>query len=57
MTKGHLISKCPFGVDIWTKIPIRFVPGFLPYPLLEGEAEILKKNWYFDPNDDTKRIF
>ena len=29
-TKGQLISKCPFGVIIWTKIPTKFFPGFLP---------------------------
>ena len=27
--KGQLISKCPFGVIIWTKIPMKFFPGFL----------------------------
>ena len=29
-TKGQLISKCPFGVIIWTKIPTKYFPGFLP---------------------------
>ena len=29
-TKGNLISKCPFGVIVWTKIPRKFFPGFLP---------------------------
>ena len=28
--KGQLISKCPFGVIVWTKIPTIFFPGFLP---------------------------
>ena len=28
--KGQLISKCPFGVIVWTKIPTNFFPGFLP---------------------------
>ena len=28
--KGKLISKCPFGVIIWTKIPTKFFPEFLP---------------------------
>ena len=28
--KGLLISKCPFGVIVWTKIPTKFFPGFLP---------------------------
>ena len=29
-TKGQLISKCPFGVIVWTKIPTKFFPKFLP---------------------------
>ena len=29
-TKGQLISKCPFGVIVWTKIPTKKFPGFLP---------------------------
>ena len=28
--KGQLISKCLFGVIIWTKKPTKFSPGFLP---------------------------
>ena len=28
--KGQLISKCPFGVIVWTKIPTKMFPGFLP---------------------------
>ena len=28
--KGQLISKCLFGVIIWTKTPTKFFPGFLP---------------------------
>ena len=28
--KGHLISKCPFGVIVWTKIPMKFFQRFLP---------------------------
>ena len=27
--KGQIISKCPFGVIVWTKIPTKFIPGFL----------------------------
>ena len=30
VTKGQIISKCPFGVIIWTEIPTEFFPGFLP---------------------------
>ena len=28
--KGQLISNCPFGVIVWTKIPTKNFPGFLP---------------------------
>ena len=28
--KGQLISKCLLGVIVWTKIPTKFFPGFLP---------------------------
>ena len=38
-TKGQLISKCPFGVIIWTKIPTNFFPGFLPQPLKRGQIK------------------
>ena len=27
--KGQFISKCPFGVFVWTKIPTKFFPGFM----------------------------
>ena len=30
LNKGQLISKCPFVVIVWTKIPSKFFPGFLP---------------------------
>jgi hypothetical protein len=30
LVKGQLISKCLFGVIIWTKKPAKFFPGFLP---------------------------
>ena len=30
LTKGQLISKCPFGVIVWAKIPTKFFPRFLP---------------------------
>ena len=29
-SKGQLISKCPFGLIVWTKIPTIFFPKFLP---------------------------
>ena len=28
--KGQLISKCLFGVIVWTIKPTKFFPGFLP---------------------------
>ena len=28
--KGQMISKCLFGVIVWTKKPTNFFPGFLP---------------------------
>ena len=30
VTKGQLISKCPFGVIVWTKIPTKKFDKFLP---------------------------
>ena len=29
-TKGQLISKCLFGVIVWTKIAMKILSGFLP---------------------------
>ena len=29
-SRGQLISKCPFGVIVWTKIPTKKFPRFLP---------------------------
>ena len=37
--KGQLISKCLFGVIVWTKIPTNFIPGFLPQPLKRGQIK------------------
>ena len=28
--KGLLISKCPFGVIVWTKIPMKNLTNFCP---------------------------
>ena len=30
LAKGQLISKCPFGVIVWTKIPTKEFDKFLP---------------------------
>ena len=37
--KGQLISKCPFGVIVWTKIPTKKFPRFLPQPLRRGQIK------------------
>ena len=29
-TKGQLISKCPFGVIVWTKMPTKKIDKFCP---------------------------
>ena len=38
-TKGQLISKCPLGVIVWTKIPTKKLPRFLPKPLRRGQIK------------------
>ena len=30
LAKGQLISKCPFGVIVWTKIPTKNLTNFWP---------------------------
>ena len=30
LTKGQLISKCPFGIIVWTKIPTKSFLDFCP---------------------------
>ena len=37
--KGQLISKCSFGVIVWTKIQTKKFPEFLPYPLKRGQIK------------------
>ena len=37
--KGQLISKCPLGVIVWTKIPTKKLPRFLPKPLRRGQIK------------------
>ena len=39
LSKGQLISKCSFGVIIWTKIQTKIFPEFLPYPLKRGQIK------------------
>ena len=38
-TKGQLISKCSLGVIVWTKIPTKKLPRFLPKPLRRGQIK------------------
>ena len=52
--RGQLISKCPFAFIVWTKIP----PKNLTNSALEWVGQICQIfQWYFGPNDDTKRTF
>ena len=30
LVKGQLISKCPFGVIVWTKVPTKKLTNFCP---------------------------
>ena len=30
LTKGQFISKCPFGIIVWTKIPTKLFLDFCP---------------------------
>ena len=54
-TKGQLISKCPFGVIVSTKIPTKKFDNFCP---THSKAEFVKFfRWHFGPNNDTKRTF
>ena len=39
LLKGQLTSKCPFGVIVWTKIPTKKFPRFLPKPLRRGQIK------------------
>ena len=55
LAKGRLISKCSFGVIIWTEIPTRKFDNVCPRM---GRAEFVKFfRWYFGRNDETKRTF
>ena len=54
-TKGQLISKCPFGFIVSTKIPTEKFDKFCPRM---GRAVFVKFfSWYFGQNNDTKRTF
>ena len=54
-TKGQLISKCPFGFIVSTKIPTKKFDKFCPRM---GRADFVKYfRWYFGRNNETKRTF
>ena len=42
LTKGQLISKCPFGVIVSTKIPTKTFDSFCPRILKNGEINKIK---------------
>ena len=53
--KGQLISKCLFGVIVWTKNQCKNYQNFCP---IEAKTEILVIfSLVFCPNDDTKKTF
>ena len=53
--KGQLISKCPSGVIVSTKIPTEKFDKFCP---THSRAEFVKFfRWYFGRNDETIRTF
>ena len=53
--KGQLISKCLFGVIVWTKKQRKNYQNFCP---IEAKTEILVIfSLVFCPNDDTKKTF
>ena len=47
-TKGQLISKCPFGFTVWTKIPTKLFLDFCPEifcSFLGGFLEAFWASW------------
>ena len=52
--KGQLISECPFGVIVWTKIPTKFL--MVSALVLSGQKLCIK---FFagGPNEDFKKTF
>ena len=53
--KGQLISKCPFGAIVSTKIPTEKFDKFCPTHSKPEFVEFFR--WYFGQNDETKRTF
>ena len=39
MLKGQIISECPYEIIVWTKIPTKKLPRFLPKPLRRGQIK------------------
>ena len=37
ITKGQIISECPYEIIICPKIATKKFPGFLPWPLRRGQ--------------------
>ena len=54
-SKGQLISKCPFGVIVLTKLPTKKFDKICP---THSRAEFVKFfRWYFGRNDENKWTF
>ena len=45
--KGQLISKCPFGIIVWTKIPTKLFLDFCPEIFLYLPGGFLEAFWGF----------
>ena len=43
MDKGQIISECPYEIIIWTKIPTKKLPRFLPKTLRRGQIKNFTK--------------
>ena len=41
--KGQIISECPYEIIVWTKIPTKKLPRFLPKPLRRGQIKKFNK--------------
>ena len=39
VTKGQIISECPYEIIVWTKILTKKLPRFLPKPLRRGQIK------------------
>ena len=37
--KGQIISECPYEIIVWTKMPTKKLPRFLPKPLRRGQIK------------------